>query len=123
MLEAYGFSELDPKKSDTMPHPCFEKVVRHYVKKGYIDENNELEGDSIEELAKRIRENEVWTYEEKYQKTLDTKYKDNNKKLVHDSLSYPGCDIGSCEEYYWSFCRDYFVQGSCTWHCRTCGKC
>ena len=41
--------------------------------------------------------------------------------LLRHSLSKGGEESSSM--WYYSFCREAWVQDDCTWHCRTCGEC
>lgn len=97
------------------PNPCFESFVRNRLKKlkrkrkhgGYAPE---LDWESVESLAGRIRSNHAYEYLDE-----DSKQK-SDADLVVECLS-----DGS--NYYWSVCRDGLEQFTNTWHCKTCGVC
>eukprot|EP00040_Diaphanoeca_grandis_P012598 m.63823 g.63823 ORF g.63823 m.63823 type:complete len:205 (-) comp23344_c0_seq1:218-832(-) len=123
VLEYYGFVRENVERSRTNVssdciHPCFEMEVRWRVRSG--DEDADMFG-SVTAFAERIRESENYTPEGAFDNPDSGSQRQRDAALVKAALSFYG-SIGSDSDY-WSFCRDQFEQGSCTWHCRKCEKC
>lgn len=97
-LLQFGFTF---KPDASMPHPCFEGLVRK--RKGDV---GKLPSPSA--LAATIRRSGR-------SDALELS-KLNDMELFQEVLS-----LGN--EHFWSFCRGCLEQSNCTWHCRKCKEC
>lgn len=117
ILREYGFT-LRETNPDDCPHPCFENAVRQACKVGMITCHNQLEFAPVHELAKALRENDVWCLSPEYADLIKNELDD--MELVRRCLRFAGHpEI----KYYFSFCKNLFVSMSETFHCRKCGMC
>mmetsp|Transcript_9860 Transcript_9860/g.12429 ORF Transcript_9860/g.12429 Transcript_9860/m.12429 type:complete len:224 (-) Transcript_9860:718-1389(-) len=133
-LQAYGFKKSEDKKKafdGLVPTACFEHFVRENVKKvGKILEDGQIEGNTVSELAKRIRSSHQIKYlEEPVQKAIDD---EDDMELVTHALSTEDIrrdgsnddkESGYYTDLFYSFCREAVEQSTCTWHCRVCKGC
>ena len=133
-LQAYGFNKSADKKKafdGLTPTPCFEYFVRENVKKvGKVLEDGQIEGNTVSELAERIRSSHQIKYlEEPVQKAIE---EEDDMELVTHALSTgdirrdgPNDDreSGYYTDLFYSFCREGVEQSTCTWHCRVCKGC
>jgi len=135
-LQAYGFKKSADKKKafdGLTPTPCFEYFVRENVKKvGKVLEDGQIEGNTVSELAERIRSSHQIKYlDDSIQEKIE---KEDDMELVTHALSTgdirsrsdgPNDDreSGYYTDLFYSFCREAVEQSTCTWHCRVCKGC
>lgn len=132
-LQAYGFKKSADKKEvfdGLSPSACFELFVRESVKDAdNILEDGQIEGDTVSELAKRIRNSHDISYlDEPVQEAIKA---EDDVELVMRALSGDIQRDGPNDDgeslYYtglfYSFCREEVEQSNCTWHCRVCKEC
>mmetsp|Transcript_26208 Transcript_26208/g.32307 ORF Transcript_26208/g.32307 Transcript_26208/m.32307 type:complete len:229 (-) Transcript_26208:90-776(-) len=134
-LQAYGFKKSADKKKafdGLIPTSCFEYFVRENVKEmGNILEDGQIEGNTVSELAKRIRSShEIGYIDDSIQEKIE---KEDEMELVTRALSTKGIqrdhgpnddrESGYYTDLFYSFCREEVEQSTGTWHCRVCKGC
>eukprot|EP00985_Skeletonema_marinoi_P008803 scaffold4022_cov84-Skeletonema_marinoi.AAC.1 len=128
-LKAYGFKKSADKEEvfdGLAPTTCFEYFVRENIKKvGKMMEDGQIEGNTVSELAERIRNSHQIGYTG-FQKVID---EEDDMELVTRALSSEGIqrdgtkESGYYTDLFYSFCREEVEQSTCTWHCRVCKGC
>ena len=85
---------------------------------------SEPDGDAF---CHEIGDKDLQRWKEEWLQFLSSPHRNPSKQedllqaLLRLGLS--NAEEGGHREWYYSFCREVWVEDSCTWHCRTCGEC